>query len=134
MGHRLSRRPIIDISTMGVYSLAFGDNPTRKLLEVTADDLAPFAADLRHADSARRVKPPFAWDPVARRQLASKLDAVFFHLYGISDSDKVRYMFSTFPNLGPSDTEDGNVQPELNACLAWINALAQGEPDADIAT
>lgn len=102
-------------------------------LSYTANDLAPFAADLGHSDSAGGVKPPFAWDPVARRQLASKVDAVFFHLYGISDPDEVRYIFSTFPNLGPSDTEHGNVQPELNACLAWINALAQGEPDADIA-
>ena len=103
-------------------------------LSYTAKDLAPFAADLGHNNSAGRVKPPFAWDPFARSQLASKLDAVFFHLYGIKDPDEVRYIFSTFPNLGPSDTEDGNVQPELNTCLAWIAALTQGKPDADIAT
>ena len=102
-------------------------------LSYTAHDLAPFAVDLGHADGQGRAKPPFAWDAVTRRQLASKLDAVFFHLYGITDPEEVRYIFSTFPNVGASDTDKGSVQPDLNTCLAWINALAQGEPDAAIA-
>ena len=39
------------------------------------------------------------WDEERRLRLRAKLDAVFFHLYGITDRDDVRHIYSTFPIL-----------------------------------
>jgi hypothetical protein len=36
------------------------------------------------------VKPPFVWDEDRRLKLRAKLDAVYFHLYGVTDRDDVR--------------------------------------------
>ena len=43
-------------------------------------------------------KPPFVWNEDRRLHLRAKLDAVFFHLYGITDRDDLRYIYSTFPH------------------------------------
>ena len=65
-------------------------------LSYTAHDMAPLAADLGHVDEAGEVRPPFQWDPERRLHLRAKLDALFFHLYGVTDRDDVRYVWSTF--------------------------------------
>ena len=133
----LEQIPVIPLKRYAKVS--FGTKTARDIvcdavlqLSYTANDLAPFAADLGHTDAEGHAKPPFAWDPVTRHRLASKLDAVFFHLYGITDPDEVRYIFSTFPNVQATDPQNGSVSPDVDTCLAWINALAQGAPDADI--
>ena len=38
-------------------------------------------------------------------RLRAKLDAVFFHLYGVTDRDDVRYIYSTFPIVERQETE-----------------------------
>ena len=53
-------------------------------LTYTAHDMAPFARDLGHVDAAGVVRPPFPWDEDRRLHLRAKLDAVFFHLYGVT--------------------------------------------------
>ena len=40
---------------------------------------------------------PFVWNDDRRLQLRAKLDAVFFHLYGVTARDDIRYIYSTFP-------------------------------------
>ena len=50
-----------------------------------------------HVDAGGAVLPPFAWDEERRLFLRAKLDAVFFHLYGVTGRDDVRYIYSTFP-------------------------------------
>ncbi|MCY4604276.1 MAG: N-6 DNA methylase, partial [Gemmatimonadetes bacterium] len=50
-------------------------------LTYTAHDMAPFARDLGYAGD------PFVWNDDRRLQLRAKLDAVFFHLYGVTDRD-----------------------------------------------
>ena len=67
-------------------------------LTYTAHDMAPFAHDLGHLDEAGKVKLPFRWDEDRRLRLRAKLDAVFFHLYGVTNRDEVRYIYSTFPH------------------------------------
>ena len=62
-------------------------------LTYTAHDMAPFARDLGYLDEAGEVKPPFRWDEDRRLRLRAKLDAVFFHLYGVTDRDEVRYIY-----------------------------------------
>ena len=66
-------------------------------LTYTAHDMAPFARDMGYLDADGDVLLPFAWDEERRLNLRAKLDAVFFHLYGVNDRDDVRYVYSTFP-------------------------------------
>ena len=101
-------------------------------LTYTAHDMAPFARDLGYLDEAGKVKPPFRWDEDRRLRLRAKLDAVFFHLYGVADRDEVRYIYSTFPIVGRQETEAYGRYRSCDLCLAWINALAAGHPDAEI--
>ena len=101
-------------------------------LTYTAHDMAPFARDLGYLDEAGEVKPPFRWDEDRRLRLRAKLDAVFFHLYGVTDRDEVRYIYSTFPIVERQETEATGRYRSCDLCLAWINALAAGHPDAEI--
>ena len=101
-------------------------------LTYTAHDMAPFARDLGHVDEAGQVKPPFPWNEKRRLHLRSKLDAVFFHLYGVDDRDSIRYIYSTFPIVERQETNVHGHYYSRDLCLAWMNALAAGDPDADI--
>ena len=94
--------------------------------------MAPFARDLGYLDEAGGVKPPFRWDEDRRLGLRAKLDAVFFHLYGITDRDEVRYIYSTFPIVERQETEAYGRYRSRDLGLAWINALAAGHPDVEI--
>ena len=101
-------------------------------LTYTAHDMAPFARDLGYVDESGEVKPPFVWDEERRLHLRAKLDAVFFHLYGVTDRDDVRYIYSTFPIVERQETATYGSYRSRDLCLAWLNALAAGEPDAGV--
>lgn len=102
-------------------------------LTYTAHDMAPFARDMGYVDAAGTVKPPFAWDEERRLVLRAKLDAVFFHLYGITDRDDIRYIYSTFPIVEREEKAAyGGKYRSRDLCLAYMNALAAGNPDAEI--
>ena len=100
-------------------------------LTYTAHDMAPFARDLGYVDESGAVKPPFRWDEERRLRLRAKLDAVFFHLYGVTDRDDVRYVYSTFPIVERQETEEYGRYRSRDLCLAYLNALAAGRPDAE---
>jgi hypothetical protein len=102
-------------------------------LTYTAHDMAPFARDMGYVDKAGKVKPPFVWDEDRRLKLRAKLDAVYFHLYGVTDRDDVRYIYSTFPIVEREEKAayDGRYR-SCELCLAWMSALAAGDPDADV--
>ena len=102
-------------------------------LTYTAHDMAPFARDMGHVDAAGNVLPPFVWDEERRLFLRSKLDAMFFHLYGVTDRNDVRYVYSTFPIVEREETAAYGSYRSRDLCLAWMNALAAGDPDAEIA-
>ena len=59
-------------------------------LTYTAHDMAPFARDLGYDG------PPFRWDEEQRRHLRARLDALYFHLYGLTRDDAA-YILDTFP-------------------------------------
>ena len=101
-------------------------------LTYTAHDMAPFARDLGHVDEAGVVRPPFPWDEDRRLHLCAKLDAVFFHLYGVTDRDDVRYVYSTFPIVERQETATYGRYRSRDLCLAWLNALSAGRPDAQV--
>ena len=101
-------------------------------LTYTATDMAPFARDMGYVDAKGSVKPPFRWDDRRRLELRAKLDAIYFHLYGITDRDDVRYIYATFPIVEREERAAHGRYLSKDLCLAWMNALAAGTPDADI--
>lgn len=102
-------------------------------LTYTAHGMAPFARDLGYVGTAGEVRPPFIWDSERRLVLRAKLDAIFFHLYGITDRDDIRYIYSTFPIVERQEKAAyGGKYRSCELCLSYMNALAAGNPDAEI--
>lgn len=118
---RFGNRTAADIVRAGVLELSY-----------TAHDLAPFARDLGHVDADGAVLPPFAWNEERRLRLRAQLDALYFILYGVTDRDDVRYIFSTFPIVEREETARWGRYRSRDLTLAWINALNAGQPDAEI--
>ena len=90
------------------YGRRFGAVTARELvrdhvlrLTYTAHDMAPFARDLGHDG------PPFVWDEEERRHLRARLDALYFHLYGLGRDD-ARYVLDTFPIVRREDEKAFN--------------------------
>ena len=94
--------------------------------------MAPFAFDIGYIDETGRVRPPFTWAEERRIYLRSKLDAVFFQLYGITTRNDVRYIYSTFSTVERRETNAYGRYYSRDLCLAWMNALFAGKPDAEI--
>jgi hypothetical protein len=99
-------------------------------LTYTAHDMAPFARDLGYVDENGAARAPFIWDEDRRLHLRAKLDAVYFHLYGITDRDDVRYIYSTFPIVEREEIAEWGSYRSRDLCLAYMNALRAGHPDA----
>ena len=120
-------------------SVRFGPKKAGKIvreavleLTYTADDMDAFARDMGYVDAKGKVKPPFKWDETRRLMLRAKLDAIYFHLYGVTRRDDVRYIYSTFPIIEREETHAHGRYLSRDLCLAWMSALAAGDPDADI--
>ena len=127
------------ISSVKFDSMRFGEKSAAQIvreivleLTYTAHDMEPFARDMGYVDDAGTVKPPFTWDKERRLALRAKLDAVFFHLYGITDRDDIRYIYSTFPIVEREETAIYGKYRSCELCLAYMNALVAGNPDAEI--
>ena len=86
-------------------------------LTYTAWSLAPFAEDC--GDDG----PPFIWDPERRFQLRCEIDAVFFHLYGISRDDAA-YILDTFPVVEQSEEREHGEYRTKRVVLETYDALA----------
>lgn len=128
------------------YSRMFGPKSASDIvreavleLSYTAHDLAPFARDMGLVDENGEVLPPFAWDEDRRLHLRAKLDALYFILYGIFDPadleqsrDDIRYIYSTFPIVEREETAKWGSYRSRDLCLAYINALIAGQPDAEV--
>ena len=104
------------------------------VLELTymAHNMAPFARDMGYVDDAGDVRQPFPWNDARRLALRAKLDAVFFHLYGITDREDVRHVFGTFPIVEREEIDNYGRYRSQDHCLTWMNALAAGDPDANL--
>ena len=100
-------------------------------LTYTAHGMAPFARDLGYVEETGATRPPFHWDERRRLRLRAKLDAVYFHLYGVTDRDDIRYVYSTFPIVERQETAACGGYRSRDMCLAYLNALAAGRPDAE---
>ena len=111
------------------YDRQFGATTARELvrdhvlrLTYTANDMAPFARDLGYQG------PPFIWDEEERRHLRARLDALYFHLYGLSRDD-AGYILSTFPIVRAQDNKEFGAYRTRDLILAYMNALAAGDTD-----
>ncbi len=60
--------------------------------------MAPFASDLGYNS------PPFRWDEERRALIRAELDALMFHLYGLSRGE-TDYIMDTFPIVRRKDEE-----------------------------
>lgn len=101
-------------------------------LTYTAHDMAPFARDMGYVDEDGVVRPPFIWNEERRLHLRAKLDALYFHLYGVDDRDDVRYVYSTFPIVEREEIAKWGSYRSRDLCLAYMNALRAGHPDAEV--
>ena len=89
-------------------------------LSYTAWDLQPFARDLGY-DGA-----PFVWDEEDRRHRIARLDALFFHLYGIN-RDNAAYILGTFPIVREQDEKAFGCYRTSDLVLAYLNAVQSGD-------
>ena len=127
----IEQLPVISPSD---YDQSFGDKTAGDLvrdhvlrLTYTAYDMTPFARDLRYDG------PPFTWDPEQRRHLCARLDALYFHLYGLSREDAA-YVLDTFPIVRRQDEAKFGRYRTRELILAYMNALAAGDAAIEVAT
>ena len=88
--------------------------------------MAPFARDLGYDG------PPFIWNEEKRRHLRARLDALYFHLYGLSKNDAA-YILDTFPIVRRHDKAAFGAYRTKEMVLAYYNALAAGDTETDVA-
>ena len=91
-------------------------------LTYTAHDMTPFARDMGYDG------PPFEWDEEDRRHRRARLDALFFHLYGIGRDD-VAYILDTFPIVKRDDETAFGRYLTKELILAYMNAVEAGDFD-----
>ena len=133
----LEQLPVVPLDRyekIGFGAKTAGEIVREAVLELTytARDMGPFAHDLGHIDATGGPPPPFPWDEERRLALRAKLDAVYFHLYGVTDRDEVRYVYSTFPIVERQERKTFGAYRSRDLCLAWMNALAAGRPDGPV--
>ena len=111
------------------YDRLFGKKTAAELvrdhvlrLTFTSDDMSPFARDLGYTGL------PFVWDAEERRHLRARLDALYFHLYGLSKDD-AGYVLNTFPIVRRRDEKVFGSYRTKELILAYMNALAAGDTE-----
>ncbi len=119
----------LPVITPAGYNRRFGDKTALNLvrdhvirLTYTAHDLAPFAHDLGYSG------PPFVWNEEERRHLRARLDALYFHLYGLTRED-AGYILDTFPIVRREDKKAFGRYRTREMILAYMNALDAGDTE-----
>lgn len=97
-------------------------------LSFTAHDLAPLARDMGYEGE------PFEWDEEDRRHRMARLDALYFHLYGLG-REEAGYVLDTFPIVREQDESRWNGRYRTKELvLGYMNALAAGDTQTIIAS
>lgn len=114
------------------YDRMFGDTTAREIvrdhvlrLTYTAHDMAPFARDMGYDG------PPFIWNDEERRHLRARLDALHFHLYGLSKGD-TEYVLSAFRTIERNDIKELGRYRTRDMILAYMDALAAGDHSTNV--
>ena len=123
----------LPVLTVADYRRCFGNKTARDIvrehvlrLTYTAHDMAPFAHDLGYDG------PPFIWDQEERRHLRARLDALHFHLYGLTEED-AEYVLNNFPTVRRKDQAAFGRYRTRELTLAYMKALAAGDTETDVA-
>ena len=126
----IEQLPVIAI---GDYNKRFGDATAYEIvrehvlrLTYTSHDMVPFARDLGYDGL------PFTWDEEERRHLRARLDALYFHLYGLTRED-AGYVMDTFPIVRRKDEAMFGRYRTKALVLAYMNALAAGDTETVVA-
>ena len=134
----LEQLPVVPEERYGAVS--FGPKTAKEIvreavleLTYTAHDMAPFARNMGHVNEHGKILPPFRWDDHRRLHVRAKLDALYFHLLGVTDRDDIRYVYSSFPIVEREERAAYGSYRSRDLCLAWTNALAACDPDAVVA-
>ena len=91
-------------------------------LTYTAHDMEPFARDLGYDG------PPYIWNEEERRHLRARLDALYFHLYGL-DREDAAYVLGTFPIVQRQDVDKFGSYRTRDLVLAYMSALDAGDTE-----
>ncbi|KRV50222.1 restriction endonuclease [Wenjunlia vitaminophila] len=99
--------------------LPHADLITPRVLELTytATDMRPFARDQGDTDA------PFIWDENRRAVIRAELDALFFHLYGVTRDDTA-YILDTFNVTRDNDIKAHGEYRTKNLILAEYDRMA----------
>ena len=115
------------------YDRTFGPTTAKAIVRAevlalthTAHDMDAFARDQGHAG------PPTQWGAEDRLRRRARLDAVFFHLYGL-DRDEAGYVMDTFPIVRAAEIEQWDRYRTRELVLNTMAALAAGQPDRAVA-
>ncbi|MCY3999471.1 MAG: hypothetical protein OXF84_01515 [Bacteroidetes bacterium] len=129
--------PVVSLETF--HSFSFGQESAEKViseaaltLTYTSTDMSSLADGMGYISESGEVQPPFVWDPQQRLNLRAKLDAAFFHLYGVTNTDDIQYIYETFTTFQKKEEAKYGQYSSLQMCLHWFNALESGEPNANI--
>ena len=95
-------------------------------LSYTAHDLKGFA------DALGFTGPPFTWDEERRLHLRCQLDALYFHLYGLT-RDEATEILGTFPIVKRQDEARYGRYRTADMITAYYNAFDAGDMDAWVA-
>ena len=79
-----------------------------------------------------RPRLRWLWDEEERRHLRARLDALYFHLYGLSRDD-AEYVLDTFPIVRREDEAAFGTYRTRDMTLAYMNALAAGDTETRVA-
>ena len=115
------------------YDRKFGVKTAREIvgdhvlrLTYTANDMIPYARDLGYDG------PPFIWNEEERRHLRARLDALYFHLYGLPRDD-AGYVMDTFPIVRREDMAAFGKYRTRDLVLAYMNTLEAGDTETVVA-
>ena len=115
-----------------VFEQSIGDMKTADFiraevlaLSYTAHDLAAFARDLGYVEADGSVKPPFVWSRDDRVHRMARLDALFFHLYGLNEDD-ADYILSTFPIVREQDMKAHGSYRTRDLILGYLARIRAG--------
>ena len=94
-------------------------------LTYSAEDMRPFARDMGYDGD------PFVWDEEERAHLRARLDALYFHLYGIGEAD-AEYVMSAFPIVEGKDIKAHGRFLTRDLILEYMRALASGDSESRV--
>jgi hypothetical protein len=95
-------------------------------LTYTAADMRAFATDQGYDGE------PFSWNEEERRHSRARLDALFFLLYGVEESD-AGCILSTFPIVREQDEAAHGRYLTRDLIIAYMRAFRAGDPDTRVA-